>query len=221
MGIFALAVFATVARADAVDDTLAKFLDDKFPQTAVAIGELSAEAPPQAAAILEALGDNRLMINPADHVVAYKTSAGALLNARTGQPIPDSSATAFKKVRVNNALRSAIQGAMGSLTLANPDPEKRLAAAEDVFRTHDDKALPALQTQLGKESDAPLDDLIDIGVVDGNGDAIAVERKRLTSEESTFTMTVDKRPAKAGIDPLNKLIDRKPDDNLIRVEKQH
>jgi urea transport system permease protein len=114
---------------------------------------LSAEAPPQAAAILEALGDNRLMINPADHIVAYKTAAGALLNAKTGEAIPDSSASAFKKVRVNNALRSAIEGARGSLTLANPDREKRLAAAGDVFRTHDAKALPALQTQLAKESD--------------------------------------------------------------------
>ena len=91
IGVVAIMAFATAARADAVDDTLAKFLDDKFPQTAAAIGELSAEAPPQAAAVLEALGDNRLMIDPADHVVAYKTSAGALLNARTGQPMPDSS----------------------------------------------------------------------------------------------------------------------------------
>ena len=41
---------------------------------------------------------------------------------------------------------------MGSLTLANPDPEKRLAAAEDVFRTHDAKALPALQTQLARKA---------------------------------------------------------------------
>jgi urea transport system permease protein len=154
LGVIGLIVFATAARAEAVDDTLAKFLDDKFPQTAAAIGELSAEAPPQAAAILDALGDNRLMIDPADHIVAYKTAAGALLNAKTGQAVPDSSAAAFKKVRVNNALRSAIQGAMGSLTLANPDPEKRLAAAADVFRTHDAKALPALQTQLAKESDA-------------------------------------------------------------------
>jgi hypothetical protein len=71
--------------------------------------------------------------------------------------------------------------------------------------------------ELGKETDVPLNDLIDIGVIDANGDAIAVERKRLTSEESTFTMTVDKRPAKAGIDPLNKLIDRRPDDNTIAV----
>ncbi|MEO7057967.1 MAG: M1 family aminopeptidase [Caldimonas sp.] len=70
---------------------------------------------------------------------------------------------------------------------------------------------------LGKESDVPLADFIDIGVVDEKGDAIAVEKKRITQEESSFTMTVDKRPAKAGIDPLNKLIDRRPGDNTIAV----
>ena len=144
------------ARADALDDTLARFLDDKFPQTEAAIGELAAEAPPQAAAILEALGDNRLLIDPADHIVAYKTAAGTILNAKTGEAVAN--AEAFKKVRVNNALRRAIEGAMGSVTLANPDPEKRLAAAEDVFRTRDAKALPALQTQLAKESDPRVAD---------------------------------------------------------------
>ena len=43
------------------------FSTTSFPQTEKAIGELAAEAPPQAAAILEALGDNRLLIDPADH----------------------------------------------------------------------------------------------------------------------------------------------------------
>ena len=132
--VLALLMFASAARADAVDDTLAKFLDDKFPQTEAAIGELAAEAPPQAAAILDALGDNRLLFDPADHIVAYKTTAGAILNAKTGQPVAGIDADAFKKVRVNNALRRAIEGAMGSLTLANPDPEKRFAAAEDVLQ---------------------------------------------------------------------------------------
>jgi aminopeptidase N len=70
---------------------------------------------------------------------------------------------------------------------------------------------------LGKETDVPVDDLIDVGVIDAKGDAIAVERKRLQAEESTFAMTVDQRPAKAGIDPLNKLIDRRPGDNAIVV----
>ena len=154
IGVLALLIVASAAHADAVDDTLAKFLADKFPQTEAAIGELAAEAPPQAAAILDALGDNRLLIDPADHLVAYRTTAGAILDAKTGQPVAGVDPAAFKKVRVNNALRRAIEGAMGSLTLANPDPEKRIAAAEDVFRTHDAKALPALQAQLAKESDA-------------------------------------------------------------------
>ena len=153
LALSACLAFSADARADALDDTLAKFLDDKFPQSEKAIGELAAEAPLQAAAILDALGDNRLMIDPADRLVAYKTEAGALLDAKTGQPIAAPSAAAFKKVRVNNALRRAIEGAMGSLTLANPDPEKRLAAAEDVFKSRDAKALPALEAQLAKEAD--------------------------------------------------------------------
>jgi urea transport system permease protein len=144
-------LFAGAARADALDDTLAKFLDDKFSRTEKAIGELAAEAPPQAAAVLEALGDNRLLFDQADHIVAYKTTAGAIINAKTGETI--ASAAAFKKVRVNNAIRSAIEGSIGSLTLANPDPQKRIAAAEDVFKTREAKALPALQAQLAKESD--------------------------------------------------------------------
>jgi urea transport system permease protein len=156
LGFVALLLISGAARADALDDTLARFLDDKFPQTEKAIGELASEAPPQAAAILEALGDNRLLIDPGDHIVAYKTAAGAILNARTGETM--ASAVAFKKVRVNNALRRAIEGAMGSLTLENPDPERRFAAAEDVFRTRNANALPALQAQIAKETDPRVAD---------------------------------------------------------------
>src|SRR5208282_4584298 len=96
IGVLALLIVASAAQADAVDDTLAKFLADKFPQTEAAIGELAVEAPPQAAAILDALGDNRLLIDPADHLVAYKTTAGAILNAKTGQPVAGVDLAAFK-----------------------------------------------------------------------------------------------------------------------------
>src|SRR5271165_166814 len=78
LALFACLIVSGVARADALDDTLAKFLDDKFPQSEKAIGELAAEAPPQAAAILDALGDSRLLIDAADHIVAYKTATGTI-----------------------------------------------------------------------------------------------------------------------------------------------
>src|ERR1700687_3459475 len=94
LGFLVLLLIAGAAQADALDDTLARFLDDKFPRTEKAIGELAAEAPPQAAAILDALGDNRLLIDPADHIVAFKTAAGTILNAKTGEAVAN--ARAFK-----------------------------------------------------------------------------------------------------------------------------
>jgi len=71
----------------------------------------------------------------------------------------------------------------------------------------------------GRETEIALDDVIDVGVLDKDGKVLALERKKFEAPESTFTLTVEGEPAKAGIDPLNKLIDRMPDDNVIRVEK--
>ncbi len=177
LALLACLIVSGAARADALDDTLAKFLDDKFPQSEKAVAELAAEAPPQAAALLDALGDNRLLIDPADRIVAYKTATGQILNARTGETVANPQA--FKKVRVNNALRTAIEGAMGSLTLANPDPQKRLLAAEDVFRTRDAKALPALQAQLAKETDPHVADALKLAraaIVAGSDGASSQDR---------------------------------------------
>ena len=153
LAFLALLLGAGAARADALDDTLALFLEDKFPQTEKAVAQLAATAPPQAAAILDALADNRLLIDAANKLVLIKTVSGGLVNAKTGEAITGVDASAFKKVRINNALRSAIAAAIGALTLGNPDPEKRLEAARAVFKSHDPKALPGLEAQLAKETD--------------------------------------------------------------------
>jgi ABC-type transport system involved in multi-copper enzyme maturation permease subunit len=75
-------------------------------------------------------------------------------------------------------------------------------------------------TELGGETEVPVDDFIDVGVVDKDDKVLALERRKFSTGESRVALTVDAEPAKAGIDPLNKLIDRMPDDNLIRVEKE-
>ena len=73
--------------------------------------------------------------------------------------------------------------------------------------------------KLGKEEDMPLADWIDIGVLDENGTPIFIEKRKIEKEENEFVLTVNKKPVKAGIDPLNKLIDRQPKNNTIKVEK--
>jgi ABC-2 type transport system permease protein len=74
-------------------------------------------------------------------------------------------------------------------------------------------------SDVGTETEIPVDDFVDVGVLGKDGKVLGLERKKMDSPEATFTLTVDGEPEKAGIDPLNKLIDRMPDDNVTRVEK--
>src|SRR5260370_36909540 len=143
----------SAARADALDDTLALFLDDKFPQTEKAIGQVAASGAPTATQILEALADNRLFIDKGTKTVLFKNAAGDLFVAKTGEKAGNVDAGALKKVRVNNSLRSAIDAAMGSMTLASPDPAKRIAGADAGFRSHHPKDLPGVDAALAKEKD--------------------------------------------------------------------
>ena len=75
----------------------------------------------------------------------------------------------------------------------------------------------------GNESLMPIHDLIDVGVFSGTKDhmkRLNLHKEWITQQNGTFEMVVDEKPALAGIDPYNKLIDRNPGDNLIEVEKQ-
>src|SRR5271155_1671474 len=75
LAILAFVCCATLARADPLDDTLAKFLEDKFPQTAAAVAELAASSPTSAAPIREAWGDTRLLIDPVGHILVYRAAS--------------------------------------------------------------------------------------------------------------------------------------------------
>ncbi len=72
----------------------------------------------------------------------------------------------------------------------------------------------------GQEHTIPVNDMIDIGVLDSNGKYLYLERQKIDQDKTDLTLTVDGVPAKAGIDPVDKLIDRNPDDNVIAVKKK-
>jgi len=55
-------------------------------------------------------------------------------------------------------------------------------------------------------------------VLGADGVPLWIEKKKIARGETTFTATVAGKPARAGIDPLNKLIDRRPKDNTVAVE---
>jgi aminopeptidase N len=79
----------------------------------------------------------------------------------------------------------------------------------------------------GQQEEAPLNMMIDIGlftenlddVFEGEDHVVYFEKHRITSGESTITLTVNKRPSYAGVDPYNKLIDRNSDDNVDSIDE--
>jgi ABC-type transport system involved in multi-copper enzyme maturation permease subunit len=76
----------------------------------------------------------------------------------------------------------------------------------------------------GKETAAPLDDWIEIGVFargpsgkEGDEKVLSLERRHITRNDQTVTVVVDQAPYEVGFDPYNKLIDRVPADNRKKL----
>lgn len=72
------------------------------------------------------------------------------------------------------------------------------------------------------ETDLPMDDLVEIGVyaaADGDqpGDSLYLAMHRIHSGPQTITVTVEERPARAGIDPRHLLIDVRSGDNVLEL----
>jgi hypothetical protein len=74
-------------------------------------------------------------------------------------------------------------------------------------------------TSVSNDFDLKLADWMDVGVLDKEGKPLYLERVQVKQGDLSFTAVVDQRPARAGVDPLHKLIDRKPQDNTVAVEQ--
>ena len=77
----------------------------------------------------------------------------------------------------------------------------------------------------GKETEAPLDEALDVGLFTaepgkqafGADKVLQFTRQRLRSGQQVIRLVASRRPSFAGVDPYNKLIDRNADDNTIAV----
>ena len=61
------------------------------------VGELAASGAPNAAAIIEALGDNRLLIDAAQHRLVYRTQTGEMIDAKSGQTLAGADARSSRR----------------------------------------------------------------------------------------------------------------------------
>ncbi|HEX6001849.1 MAG TPA: urea ABC transporter permease subunit UrtB [Hyphomicrobiaceae bacterium] len=141
------------AYAGPYEDALPGFAEDSLSDTGDAIDKVAASGSPMAAPLLGALRDARLLFSAAEKKVYIKSEAGKLTDAATGKEIAGEAPADIDNVRVNNRLRIVIDAALGSLMLMAPDPDRRRGAAQAVFKSHEENALPALEKALGAETD--------------------------------------------------------------------
>ena len=151
LSVFLIAALSLPAFAGPFEDAVAKFANDEFSDTEEAIGTIATSGNPLAFPIISALQDGRLSADPDTKKVYITQPDDKIIDAATGAAVdklPENAAA----VRLNNRLRRTVDAALGGLTLLSPDPAKRIAAAQSVFKTHDETMLPLVDGALQKET---------------------------------------------------------------------
>jgi urea transport system permease protein len=142
---------AIPAFAGPFEDAVAKFANDDFSDSDEAVGIIATSGNPQAFAVITALQEGRLSADPDSKKVYLTGTDGKVTDAATGEAVAEVPASAAA-VRLNNRLRRNIESALGGLTLMSPDPAKRIASAQSVFKSHETAMLPVIETALEKET---------------------------------------------------------------------
>jgi urea transport system permease protein len=142
------------ARADEFATLLPALAGGSFAekeQAVIALGKLGDE---RAVMVLTALKDGRLIKAPDGRVLV--SDATKLVDPTTGAGVSGLAADTAERIRVNNRLRGAIEGALGELTLFSPDPAARLAAAQDALRHPSADQAALLEKALNAEKDSAV-----------------------------------------------------------------
>ena len=134
------------------DDPFAGLASDNFEDVSAAIAALALSGNPQAGATIAALQADALYAGP-DGALVIRGDDG-WVDARTGQKAANVNEDDLNPVRVNNAVRRAVDAALGSLNLFSASAAVRAKAAGEVFTARDPAALPALGRALAQERDS-------------------------------------------------------------------
>jgi len=172
-----LALCAMPARADIGADVDA-LAEKGFKAKGAAVERLAASGDARAVPVLRAYLEQRLFRVKADDrlVIAEKTGkVYALQDPLTLAALGQAGKKELKKVRINNKLRGLVRGALGRLSLLNPDPAKRLEAAGAVFKTRTGDMVPILEAALAAETESAVADRMER----------ALAATRLTAEKDT------------------------------------
>jgi len=142
------------ARADEFAALLSDLAGASFAEKEKAVIALGRLGDERVVAVLTALRDGRLIKAPDGRILV--SDATKLNDPITGTAVSGVGADDVERIRVNNRLRSAIEGALGELTLFSPDATARLAAAQDALRHPSTDQAALLEKAIATEKDTAI-----------------------------------------------------------------
>ena len=149
------AIFVTtLAHADDAPDPFQGLTSDSFDDIAAAIGAVAISGNKQAGPTIDALQAEALFVSPEQVLLIRRDDS--FFDARTGEKAADVVEADLTPVRVNNAVRRAIDAAKGGLELASSDATVRAHAAEEVFKSRNPATLPLLARSIEAEKIASV-----------------------------------------------------------------
>jgi urea transport system permease protein len=184
------------------ETALQGFAEGSFNGNEKAIGDVAESGDPRAVVILQALQDGHLFYTSDPKAVFYRDANGALFDAATGKKA-EAEPEGLRQVRLNNRVRGALAAGLGLLNVLSPDPERRLAAAQSVFKSREASALPALGKAIAAEKDAKIKNaLVDAQAAVLLGKADAPLERRLDA-----VSTIRNRGDEESLALLTKVVD--------------
>jgi urea transport system permease protein len=155
------------ASADTLEEALPALADRAFPVKQRAVQAIAASGDVRALPLLEAMLAGDLYAREGDPPVVLARPSGAgvrITHPVTGMDLGEMERTAAKKVTLNNALRTALRGAIAALSLNSPDPAVRLRSARAVMRDPSPEAVEALRARLALEDDPGVRETLDLAM---------------------------------------------------------
>ncbi|MES9844117.1 MAG: urea ABC transporter permease subunit UrtB [Candidatus Sedimenticola sp. 6PFRAG5] len=143
----------------------------KFSDKSKAVDLLATDAGQHAVEILNALLGSKVYYVKKDKRVVTVTKQGssyAIADAITNEAIGTVSKRKVKKVSLNNKLRSQIRAALAVMDLHSPDPEKRLAAVNQMLDRPSAEYAALISPLLIGETDTDVREAMEIVIALGN-----------------------------------------------------
>ena len=167
VALLALLVLGIAPRAEAIDDLVAALPKASFSEKAELADAIAASNDPRAGVVLEALVESTLFTVKKSGQLVVGTKDGrryAIVGVLDGADLGTVKKRALKKVKTNNRLRKHVRVALAGLALSDPDPERRLAAAQALVAGQSESSVEVLRRALERETVPAVRDAMSLGV---------------------------------------------------------